>query len=121
MLSAMLCGPHVLAVHLGDINLLRLLRLMRVLGAGIDVEIAHLLTAERTARNHAFDRLLDDALGETALEDLTRGTLLDMADIAGVLVIDLVLALATGQHRLRGVYDDDIVAAIDMGRVGREV
>ena len=88
---------------------------------GIDAQIAHLHAAERPARDHALDGLLDHALGETALEDLLRGALLDVADIAGVLVIDLLLALAAGQHRMRGVDDDDVVAAIDMGRVGREV
>src|SRR5690242_13178151 len=103
MLSAMLCGPHVLAIHLGDIDFLRLLRLMRMLGAGIDVKIAHLPAAQRTARNHALDRLLDHALGEAAFEDLPRRTLLDMTDIAGVLVVNLVLALAAGQHRMRSV------------------
>jgi hypothetical protein len=36
-----------------------------------------------------------------------------------VIVIDLVVALATGQHDMRRVDDDDVVAAIDMGRVDR--
>src|SRR6185437_12543376 len=108
MLSAMLCGPHVLAIHLGDIDLLRLLCLVRMLGAGIDVQVAELAAAQRPARDHALDRLLDDTLGETALEDLARRALLDVTDIAGVLVIDLLLALAAGQDRMRGVDDNDI-------------
>ena len=44
--------------------------------------------------------------------------LLDAADIAGVVVIDLLLELLAGQHHLGGVDDDDIVAAIHMRRVG---
>jgi hypothetical protein len=31
------------------------------------------------------------------------------------------ISRAAGQHRMRGIDDDDVVAAIDMGRVGREV
>src|SRR5690349_20447969 len=101
MLSAMLCGPHVLAIHLGDIDRLRLLRLVRMVPTGIDVKVAHLPAAQRTTRNHALDRLLDHALRKAALENFPSRTLLDMADIAGVLVIDLVVALAAGQHHMR--------------------
>src|SRR5581483_8874937 len=97
------------------------LRFMRMLGAGIDPEVAELHAAERAARDHALDCLLDHALGESALKDLARGALLDVADITGVLVIDLLLALAARQHGMRGVDDDDVVAAIDMRRIGREV
>src|ERR1700752_5520155 len=94
---------------------------MRMLGAGIDAQIAHLDAAERTARDHALDRLFHYALGETALEDLFGGALLDAADEAGVLVVHLVVALLAGEHDMRGVDDDDVVTAIDMRCVGREV
>src|SRR6188508_399665 len=94
MVSDILCGPHVLAVHRSDIDLLGLLRFMRMVGAGVNTQIAHLHAAERTARDHALDGLLDDALGEASLEDRLRGAFLDAADEAGVLVIDLVVALA---------------------------
>ena len=100
---------------------LGLLGLVRMLGAGIDAQIAELHAAERSARNHALDRLFDHALGEPALEDRLGGAFLDAADEAGVIVIDLVVTLAPGQHHMRGVDDDDVVAAIDMGRVGRKM
>src|SRR5215472_14815160 len=100
MVSAMLCGPHVLAVHLGDVELFRALRLVRMVRAAIDPQIAHLHAAERPARDHALHGLLQHTLGIAALEDLARGALLDVADIAGVLVIDLLLALAAGQYRM---------------------
>ena len=67
---------------------------MRMLGAGIDAQIAHLDAAERAARDHALDGLFHHALGETTLEDLLGGAFLDATDEAGVLVIDLVVALA---------------------------
>src|SRR5262249_4509642 len=50
-------------------------------------------------------------------EDGLCAALLDAADVAGVLVIDLLLHLAAGQHHLLGIDDDDVVAAVDMGRV----
>ena len=36
-------------------------------------------------------------------------------------MIDLLLALAAGEHDLLGIDDDDVVAVIDMRRVGRLV
>src|SRR3981081_1322049 len=92
-----------------------------MLRAGINAQIAELHAAKRTARNHALDRLLDHAFRKPALEDRFCGTLLDTANEPGVVVINLVLALATGQHRMSRVDDDDMVTAIDMGRVSREV
>src|SRR5471030_152250 len=103
MLSAILCGPHVLAIHRGDVDRLGLLGLVRMLGPGIDAQVAELHAAKRPARNHALDGLLEHALGETALEDRLRGAFLDATDEAGVVVIDLVIALAPGQHDMRGV------------------
>src|SRR5438309_6762940 len=121
MVSDILCGPHVLAIHRSDINRLGLLGFMRMFGAGVNTQIAHLHAAQRTTRDHAFDGLLDHALGEATLEDRLRGALLDAADETGVLVIDLVVALATGQHDMRCIDDDDVVATVDVGRIGREV
>src|ERR1700712_2820496 len=121
MVSDILCGPHVLAIHRSDINRLGLLSFMRMFGAGVNAQIAHLHAAERTARDHAFDGLLDDALGKATLEDRLCAAFLDATDEAGVLVVHLVVALATGQNDMRRVDDDDVVAAVDVGRIGREV
>src|SRR5450756_2252394 len=120
MVSDILCGPHVLAIHRSDIERLGLLGLVRMLGAGVNPQIAELHAPERPARNQALDRLLDHALGKTALEDRPRGAFLYAADEAGAVVIDLVLTLAPGEHDMRRVDDDDVVAAIDMGRIGGE-
>ena len=79
-------------------SVLGLLGFVRMLGAGIDPQIAELDAAERSARNHALDRLFDHALREATLEDRLGGAFLDATDEAGVIVIDLVVALATGQH-----------------------
>src|SRR6478735_3747555 len=106
-------APCILAVEGGDIDLLRALCLVRMLGAGIDAQIAELLAAERSARQHPLRML--------AIENLCRSPLLDAAGITGVPVIDLVGALVAGEHDLGGVDDDNVVAAIHMWREARLV
>src|SRR5579863_7721583 len=69
---------------------------------------------ERSAKSILFE----DALGKAPFKDRLGGPLFDAADIAGVVVIDLVVPLAAGQHHLLGVDDDDIVAVVDMRREG---
>ncbi|VXC74354.1 hypothetical protein SPHINGOAX6_40271 [Sphingomonas sp. AX6] len=109
-----LCAHLVLAVHARDVEDLRVLGGVRMLGALEDAQIAHLLTAQRTARNHALDCLFKDTLGEATVENLVRGHFLQATDVTRVLVIDLVGALLAGEPNLVGVDDDDIVAAIDV-------
>src|SRR6266702_2860695 len=89
--------------------------------ARIDAKIAELAPPERPMRQHALDRLLDDALGKFSLKNRPRGTLLDAADMASVVVVDLLLALPAREHDLGGIDDDDIVAAIDMRGEGRQM
>src|SRR5690348_17704036 len=113
MVSDILRGPHILAVHRSDVQDFRLLRFVGVVWPGVNTQIAKLHAAQWPARDHALDGLLDDALGEAALEDRPGRALLDAADEAGVLVIDLVVALATGQHGVSRIDDDDVIAAID--------
>src|ERR1041385_5127427 len=76
----------VLRVHRGDIERYRLLRRMLVLGAGIYIEMLHLPSLQRAARDHPLYRLLQHALGMFAFEPLTDGAPLDPARIAGVIV-----------------------------------
>src|SRR5215213_2151075 len=94
---------------------------MRMLRTRIDAEMAELLAAQWTTRQHALDSLLDDALGETPLEDRLGAALLDAADVVRVVVVDLLLHFAAGEHHLRGVDDDDVVAIVRVRRVGRLV
>src|SRR5205823_5570626 len=104
-------APLVLAVHRSDVERHGALRGMRMLRALVDPQIAELDAAERSARQHALDRLLDDPLGKASFEDELGGALLDAADVACVVAIDLLLHLAAGQHHLLGIDDDDVVAA----------
>src|SRR5690606_3270599 len=96
-------APDVLLVQRADVDRLRLLSGVRMLGAGIDAQIAELLLAERAARQHALDSLLDDAVRETAGEDIARGAFLDAARIAGMPVVLLVLELVAREHGLLGI------------------
>src|SRR5262249_34300397 len=114
-------APCVLSVHGGDIEGLRILRAMRMIRTGIDPQIAELDASERPAWQHAFHRLLDHALGEFSFQDRARGPLLDAADEAGVVAVDLLLALAAGEHDLGRVDDDDVVAIVDVRGIGRLV
>src|SRR5690606_14588787 len=102
----MLLGPLVLGVQRRNVERLGLLGDMRMFGAGVDAETLHLATAERAARDHALDGLLDHTLGETALEQLARGALLDAAGMAGVPVVGLVGVLLAGEGDLVGIDDD---------------
>src|SRR5207237_256707 len=60
-LSAILCAHLVLAVHRRDVEDLRILAAVRVLGAVVEVQRTHLIAAQRTARDHALDSLLKHA------------------------------------------------------------
>ena len=103
------------ARHLGvDVERLRLGAAMRVLGAGVKVQRAHLRPAEGAARDHPLDSLLQHALRKAAFEHLVGGDLFQAAGITGVLVISLGLELVAGETDLVGVDHDDMVTAIDV-------
>src|SRR5262249_52448524 len=119
--SADRCRPwshSVLAVQRADIEPLRLLRSVRVVGSGEDPEVLHDLAAERPARHHALDRLFDDPLRMLAVENGALAAPLDAAGITSMPIEDAVGALVAGQLHLFGIDDDDIVAAIHMRRIG---
>src|SRR5471032_382440 len=87
---------------------------MRMFGAGIDAQIAELHAAERSARQHALDRFLDDAFWKTALENRLGRALLNPADKTGVAVVDFLLAFSPAEHHFGGVDDDDVVTVVDV-------
>src|SRR3981189_1736596 len=113
MVSDILCCPHVLAIHRSYIDLFGLLGLVRMLGPGVNAQVTELHAPERPARNHALDGLLDHALRKASLKDRLRGAFLDAADKAGVIVIDLVVALAAGEPRMRRAADGDGAPRVD--------
>src|SRR5215475_15493786 len=109
--------PQILAVHCANIEFFGFLGLMRMLSAGIDAQVSQLNAAERPARQHPFNGLFDNAFGKTAVHDGFRRPILDATDETGVMVINLVFALASGQHSLGRIDDDD---RSEERRVGKE-
>ncbi len=89
---------------------------MRVLGAGVDLQLADLGPAELVAGKHALHGLPQD-LGGAALELLAQRSAAQAAGIARVAVVELLVELLAGDVDLLGVDDDDEVAGVDVGRV----
>src|SRR5687767_11411236 len=96
----------------------RVLSLVRMLGAGIDLELRELPARESVPRQHALDRLAQH-LGRTPLDFLGERALPQAAGIAGMTVVDLFFALLPGDGDLLGVHDDDEIARVDVrGELG---
>ena len=92
-----------------------------MLGRRVNAQVGHLLAAQTVAGDHALNSLDHDTLGMRAFQHLPRGALLDAARVAGVPVVDLVIALVAGHLHLVGVDDDDIVTHVHMRGEGRLV
>ena len=89
-----------------------------MLGAAIDVELARDLAAETSLRKHAPNGTLDHLDGEFVEHD-AGGTGAEAAVVTGdVVVVLLGLGVVAGEFHLRGIDDDDVVAAIDVRGVG---
>src|SRR4029079_9835088 len=73
-----------------DLQLGRLLRLVRVLRASVDLQLRELLASEAVAREHSLDRETDDLLGPS-LEHLAEGPRAQSAGITAVSVVELVV------------------------------
>src|SRR4029079_19461330 len=101
MSLARLAIVGVLGIHRADIDLLRLLRLMGMFGAGIDAQVRELPAPQRAARQHAFNGFVQHAFGKLAAHDSASGAFLDAADIASVMVVHLLLELVPSQYDLR--------------------
>ena len=85
-----------------------------MLGAGIEAQVAHLLAAKRTPRDHALNGFFQNALRKATFQNLRRRDALNPTGIARVLIIDLLAELAAGEAHLIRIDDDDIVTAIDV-------
>src|SRR6202011_5736805 len=94
---------------------------MRMLGSPVDAQIAELLAAERTTREHPLHRLFDDAFGEPAFQNEFGRTFLDAARIAGEVIVYLMLPLAAGADYFFGVDGDDVHVRLQDGRESRVV
>src|SRR5699024_439254 len=87
---------------------------VRVLRAGVDLELADQLAAQLVLGEHAPDSLLD-GLARVLGEQVADGDRLQASGGTGVAVAERVLALVAGTGDLGSVDDDDEVTAIDVG------
>src|ERR671919_1098614 len=97
---------------------LRVLGLVGVLGARVDLQLRDLPVGEPVAGEHPLDRLAQH-LGRPALELLAEGARAEASGVARVAVVALLLELLPGDGDLLGVHDDDEVACVDVRRVLR--
>src|SRR5712672_1749917 len=87
---------------------------MGMLAAAEYMQLLVHATAQRAFGQHSLDGELDRAL-RMLLEQLTERNALQVADVAGVLVIKLVGELGARHPHGAGVDDDDMIAKILMG------
>src|ERR1700733_6454349 len=99
--------------NLPDLVRLRLLRLMRVRRARVDLELAERLTAEGVLGKHPLDRLLNGPR-RVLSQQLLVADRAQAARVAGVPVGLLVLQLGPAQRDLVRVDHDDEVTSVDV-------
>ena len=89
---------------------------MGMLRAGIHLQVREQLFAQTGLGQHAFDSLLDEE-GRFLGQIVGGGGETLAAGIPGVTCVDLVGHFVARELHLLRVDDDDVVAAIDVGRV----
>src|SRR5262245_13694208 len=99
---------------------LRPLGLMGMVCAGVALQLAELLHAQRVPGQHALDRPPDDFLG-APLEQMAQRLLLVALRVAAVADVELRLALVAADRDARRVQDDHMVAGVEVGLPGRLV
>src|SRR5579863_583954 len=87
---------------------------MRVLGAGVDLELAEHLPPERAFGEHALNRKANDFLGLLG-QHVAVGLGPDATGVARVPVIELLSPLVGRQHHLCRIDDYYVVASVDVG------
>lgn len=91
-----------------------MLRLVRMLRAPNDFKFLEHLPAEWIARQHTFDGSLQHEL-RCSLEQMFQRLRFQVADIARVVMVNLVGQLVSGDANLLGVNHYDVVARIHVG------
>ena len=80
------------------------------------MQLAQHAPPERRLRQHALDRELEYPL-RVLLQQLAERDRLQVAQVAGVMVVELVVELVAGHGDLLGVQHDDVVAHVHVGAV----
>src|SRR5205085_11838285 len=94
---------------------LRGLRSVRVVGAGVDLELRDLLPREPVLREHPLHSGAEH-LGRAPVELLAQRPALEPARITGVAVVPLLVELVARDVNLLRVHHDNEVAGVDMRR-----
>ena len=111
--------PELLG-DLVELEGLGLVRTVRVLRAGVDLELGQLLSRQLVLGEHALDGLLDRTLGALG-EQLGVGGRGEAAGVVRVAVRDLLLQLVAGEGDLVRIDDDHEIAGVHVGSEGRLV
>src|SRR5579884_1492940 len=104
--------------RLPAVERLRRLRRVRMLGAGVDLQLRQLRASEPVARQHPLHGLAQD-LRRLPVELLAQRPRAQPARVTRVAVVALLVELLAGHAHLLGVDDDDEVAGVDVRRVLR--
>src|SRR5450759_5877660 len=82
------------------------------------VQLPKHAAAQSILRQHALHRKLDRAL-RVLIKELAKRDRRDAADVARVVVINIIRKLSAGDADLLGVYDNDVIAHIHMRAIVR--
>ena len=88
-----------------------------MLGACKQTETAQSSAADGVVRDHSLDGQFHSLLRLLVHKGIIADSL-QMADPAGMAIVIFLFQLLAGEHSLRAVYDDYMIAAIHMGSVG---
>ena len=86
--------------------------------ARVDLEFRVDLPTEPVLRQHAPHGRLDHPFGMRS-PDLGRRKFLQATPVPGVALVDLTLFLSTAEYDLLGIDHHDVVAGVEMRRIGR--
>ena len=89
---------------------------MGMLGACIDEKLLDHLAAQPVLRQHALHGALDDGFW-TALQQVLGDFLAQTTGVAGEVLVDLLLEFVAGELDLVGIDENDVISAINVGRV----
>jgi hypothetical protein len=107
-------GSLLTVTGLGQFERLGLLGRVRVIGTGVDLQLAEHLAAQGVLGEHAAHRAPDE-LGGLLGQQLRVGGGAQAAGVAAVAVGELVGGLVRGEDHLVGVDHDHVVARVDVG------
>src|SRR5450756_2337984 len=98
----------------------RPLRLVGVIRASVDLELAELLRTQPRVGNHPLHRATDGLFGTTS-QQVPERLLFVPLRVAAVPGVDLRIQLVAADGDLAGIEHDHVIAAVQVGAVGRLV